>query len=362
MNFKYSPCSYYPKPVFPVECTNEVCKERNGLVGSIEYAEDSIFPLKWRPFGRLSLPFPNNIVKFVEDRYGRDAGSKCIRHAYNHKAEIFRGRRNQFERNCSDLSLPPAQAASTQIFDGNGRQPIRPWPIDLPNVTVEHLMDGEARLSSVMFSNGDEVRRSYADGLMNVAGDAITFYSAGTSAPQPLLLPFLEVERRSYAENVAGRTAETLNLEIMPMLDTPEVGNNCVNDAEPTPGGPIRLRIGEWNAERGTNWDAFQDFFPNASIIILNEMDWGMARSRNVHTIRAMAESLQMNYAYGVEFMELTNGNKKEIESTVGEANLAGYHGNAVLSKWPVSDAKVLRLHPLYDKLYAKKAGGMVSG
>lgn len=348
--------------VFPIECKGEVCSEKNGLVGSIDYARDSIFPLKWRPFGRLSLPFPNRIVDVVEDRYGKDAGTKCIRHAYNHKSEIFRGRRNHFVRNCTDLSLPPALVVmSNRIADG-GKEPIRPWPIDLPNVTVEYLMDGDVRLSSVIFSDGDEVRRSYADGLMNVAGDVITFHAVGTSAPLPLLVPFLDVERRSYAENDAGQTAEALNLEIMPMLDTPEVGNHFASgEANTSPSGPIRLRVGEWNAERGTNWDVFEEFFPNADIVILNEMDWGMARSGNIHTIRAMAESLRMNYAYGVEFLELTNGNKKEIEATTGRTNLAGYHGNAVLSRWPLSDVKVLRLHPLYDKLYAKKTGGMVS-
>ena len=68
-----------------------------------------------------------------------------------------------------------------------------------------------------------------------------------------------------------------------------------------------------------------------------------------------------MNYAYGVEFMELTNGNAKEIEATAGNTNTAGYHGNAVLSRWPVSDATIVRLHPLYDKLFVEKDKGMVS-
>jgi endonuclease/exonuclease/phosphatase family metal-dependent hydrolase len=75
-----------------------------------------------------------------------------------------------------------------------------------------------------------------------------------------------------------------------------------------------------------------------------------------------MASSLQMNYAYGVEFLELTNGNSKEINMTTGEQNLIGYHGNVVLSKWPIVKSEVVRLHPLYDLLYEKKTSGLASG
>lgn len=160
---------------------------------------------------------------------------------------------------------------------------------------------------------------------------------------------------------MAKRSAKDLNLEVMSMLDTPEISNNFFS-RDLISGTLSSLRIGEWNAERGTNWHVFDKFFPDADIIILNELDWGMARSGNVHTVRLMADALGMNYAYGVEFMELTNGNAKEINATVGITNVAGYHGNAVLSKWSISDVKIIRLHPLYDLLYEPKTKGMAAG
>ena len=60
--------------------------------------------------------------------------------------------------------------------------------------------------------------------------------------------------------------------------------------------------------------------------------------------------------------LELTNGNAKEINATQGMTNLAGYHGNAVLSRWPVSDVSIVRLHALYDQLYEEKNNGMAAG
>jgi hypothetical protein len=69
-----------------------------------------------------------------------------------------------------------------------------------------------------------------------------------------------------------------------------------------------------------------------------------------------------MNYAYGVEFLELTNGNAKEINATKGIRNAVGYHGNAVLSKWRITDASIIRLHPLYGELYKEKTNGMAAG
>ncbi len=66
-----------------------------------------------------------------------------------------------------------------------------------------------------------------------------------------------------------------------------------------------------------------------------------------------------MNDAYGVEFLELTNGNAAEINATVGMKNSAGYHGNAVLSKWRISNVSILRLHPLYDLLYHERKESM---
>lgn len=72
-------------------------------------------------------------------------------------------------------------------------------------------------------------------------------------------------------------------------------------------------------------------------------LDLGMARSGNIHTVQQLGLRLGMNYAWGIEFVELTNGNWEEQNATHGKKNTIGLHGNAVLSKCPIYDAKIFR-------------------
>jgi endonuclease/exonuclease/phosphatase family metal-dependent hydrolase len=49
-----------------------------------------------------------------------------------------------------------------------------------------------------------------------------------------------------------------------------------------------------------------------------------------------------MSYAFGVEFLELTKGDALEME--VAGENTQSLHGNAILSRWPLLRARVIRL------------------
>uniref|UniRef100_A0A7S0J9J3 Uncharacterized protein n=1 Tax=Calcidiscus leptoporus TaxID=127549 RepID=A0A7S0J9J3_9EUKA len=98
-----------------------------------------------------------------------------------------------------------------------------------------------------------------------------------------------------------------------------------------------------------------------------------MARSAQQYTARLFAYALGLNYAYGVEFVELTNGNRFEQRRTKGQDNVYGLHGNALLSRWPLSDAAIVRMDPsrmsaLYSSRgfetafgYEKRLGGRMS-
>ena len=109
------------------------------------------------------------------------------------------------------------------------------------------------------------------------------------------------------------------------------------------------LKVIGWNAERGTHWGKFynliqdRDELMDPHVILLNEMDIGMARSGNVHTARRLAVQLGMNYAYGVEFLELTRGTEEEQNATKGKRDALSLHGNAILSKCIIGDAFILR-------------------
>ena len=104
-----------------------------------------------------------------------------------------------------------------------------------------------------------------------------------------------------------------------------------------------RLRVIEFNAERGKEWLQYADHLRNADIVLLNEMDIGMARSDQQHTTRLLAYHLGMNYVVGLEFIELTLGTEAEQNANRGKWNTHGIHGNAILARCKLQDARTFR-------------------
>ncbi len=115
---------------------------------------------------------------------------------------------------------------------------------------------------------------------------------------------------------------------------------------EPAPSPGDAARILFWNVERLRHRRAIAariaDLVPAASL--LAEVDVGMARSGNLHTVAALAEETGQGYAFGVEFVELGLGDPTERARHAGETNLAGLHGNAILSPHVLRRLAMLRL------------------
>jgi endonuclease/exonuclease/phosphatase family metal-dependent hydrolase len=80
------------------------------------------------------------------------------------------------------------------------------------------------------------------------------------------------------------------------------------------------------------------------AVVLLSEMDNGMARTGQRHTTRDLAGCMDMAYAYGVEFLELGLGSDTEREFCADAFNLKGFHGNGLLSAGPIRDPFMIRL------------------
>jgi endonuclease/exonuclease/phosphatase family metal-dependent hydrolase len=98
---------------------------------------------------------------------------------------------------------------------------------------------------------------------------------------------------------------------------------------------PSSLRIVDWNIDRGLQLQAIIDFLAgtNADILILQEVDINARRTGRRNVAEEIARQLQMNYAFGREFEELVQGSKTS----------PAYHGQATLSKWPISNPRLIR-------------------
>ena len=149
------------------------------------------------------------------------------------------------------------------------------------------------------------------------------------------------------------------------------------------------IRIATWNIERGIEFDAVkaaltndQRFFrrlpvymrgskfnlaqileqaaalSRADIIVLNEVDWGLKRTNYRNIAKELATAMQMNYVFGVEFVEVdpltlgtdtlegeTSADKAQmIENlAVDKARTLGLHGTAILSRFPLRNTRIVR-------------------
>lgn len=179
-----------------------------------------------------------------------------------------------------------------------------------------------------------------------------------------------------------------LQVKLDQLLNTPFVSNAAAR--RQIPGAADSIRIASWNIERGLEFEAIraaltndQSFFRRAArmwkatdakrlasvlaqvkllheadILILNEVDWGLKRTGYRNVAKELATAAGMNYAYAVEFVEvdpLTLGTETFAEAPASErtalvknnavdkSRTLGLHGTAILSRFPLSNARILR-------------------
>jgi len=101
------------------------------------------------------------------------------------------------------------------------------------------------------------------------------------------------------------------------------------------PRSPNSLRIVSWNIERGLQFPKILDFLRaiDADLLLLQEVDLNARRTRHRDIAYELGRSLQLNYTFGMEFEELSQG------TTASPA----YHGMATLARWPLQRARIIR-------------------
>ena len=101
------------------------------------------------------------------------------------------------------------------------------------------------------------------------------------------------------------------------------------------------LRVVNWNIDRGLKLPAIIDFLgnTNADVFILQEVDINAYRTHRLNIAREIARELRLNYVFGREFEELTQGTKSN----------PAYHGQATLSRWKISNPRLIRFQRQSD-------------
>jgi hypothetical protein len=111
------------------------------------------------------------------------------------------------------------------------------------------------------------------------------------------------------------------------------------------------LRIAAWNLERCLYPDDAARILArhHVDLTLLTEMDVGMLRTGQVHTIGRIAAQLEQGYCYGLEFLELISPPPPAGFPRNGEANIEAFHGNGIVASLAIEEPTVIRLDEKAD-------------
>lgn len=230
------------------------------------------------------------------------------------------------------------------------------------------------------------------------------FISVKAETPKSLEL-FSFTELTELYEN--EQLSPTLDAKLKNLLTQPLVNNSFRNNQ------PLQLtkserygeflRVVHWNIERGLEFDAIEAVFQSeeklltlldeetfpagsekrraileqaallrrADVIVLNEVDLGMKRTGYRDVAAELAAKLGMNYAFGVEFVELSpiqikhdvkaeDNSQKEILNLieVDPVRYKGIQGTAILSRFPLENVRLVPFeNQPYDWYKSEKKG-----
>jgi len=160
---------------------------------------------------------------------------------------------------------------------------------------------------------------------------------------------------RDSRELAAHPRYRELRRDIQHALETPQTGDYRRSSAA----AKDRYRFVAWNIERGTQLtrqlDALRtnEFLRDADVLLLIETDVGMARSGNVDVARTMAQELGFAYAFVPCYLSLVKGSG--VERHVEGENTVGLHGNAILSRYPMTNLRRVSLENGIDKIASRE-------
>jgi endonuclease/exonuclease/phosphatase family metal-dependent hydrolase len=156
---------------------------------------------------------------------------------------------------------------------------------------------------------------------------------------------------RSTAEMEAHSDYRAIAPLVTRSLATPHFGDFRRQEAP----GRSRYRMLAWNIERGTQLEAQLEAFRShpylktCDVLLITEADAGMARSRNLMVAEVLARELGMAQAFVPCYIALGKGSG--VERHVTGENRLGLHGNAILSRYPMRDIRLIPLENGVDKI-----------
>ena len=123
--------------------------------------------------------------------------------------------------------------------------------------------------------------------------------------------------------------------------------------------GTYAIKALAWNLERGIRFDGIlnalktHERLKDKDVLLLTELDYGMARSGNRFVAKELAVQLKMNYAFAPVYVPLQKGSG--VESEMSGENTVSIHGLAMFSRYPMKNVHAVPLPNGKDKMWGKE-------
>jgi hypothetical protein len=159
-----------------------------------------------------------------------------------------------------------------------------------------------------------------------------------TPVPLAQRLGFLTLPPTRAAHDAAHASVAALRQIELQQPNTPSVADNVI-------------RVAAWNLERCLYPEEVALILRrnHVDIALLTEIDVGVLRTGQVHTIGRIAAQRGHGYCYGCEFLELAPMAPPPDFPLNGSDNAEGYHGNGIVASLPMQDPIVIRLDEMAD-------------
>ena len=113
---------------------------------------------------------------------------------------------------------------------------------------------------------------------------------------------------------------------------------------------PQRVLAVHWNIEHGNWYDQVEraltthPLLQSADLVMLNEVDLGAARAGNRDVACDLAHALGLHGCWAPLSIETTLGRDDDERMAAGRANQEALVGLAILSRWPLGEARIVEL------------------
>ena len=187
----------------------------------------------------------------------------------------------------------------------------------------------------------------------------------------PELLKFestLEMEASELYAKIRPEVESVLNAVVVSEPPVVAGGLTQPSDSEagsgnhlqpPAIAGGSDIKALAWNLERGIRFAGILDALKNheqlkdKDVLLVTELDHGMARSGNRFVAQDIARELNLNYAFAPVYIPLQKGSGGESDME-GE-NTKSIHGLAMFSRYPMTNVHAVPLPNGKDKMWGKE-------